>query len=172
MKKPAVTQLIDMLDKPALLRWANRQGLAGIDIAEERKRTKSLGSSMHEQIESRQFIDPEHARNFDRFTRDKEIVGLEGKIETEWFVGRYDAKIRWRGLTYLVDYKRSMSVYFETKLQLVAYAMAEPCDRLAVVSTPEFALMESGITDRSKYEQILIALSKIYTLRKQIEAGQ
>lgn len=169
MKKPAVTELIDMLHKPALMRWANKQGLLGVDISKERARTKADGVSMHEQIARREFTDPLHASNFARFVADKEIVYAEREIETEWFVGRYDCKLQWRGLTYLVDWKRSNAVYFETRLQLVAYAMAEPCDRLGIVSVPDFCLIESGIRERGPYQEILISLARVYRLRKEIE---
>jgi len=37
MKKPSVTELLRILDKPALLNWANKQGLLGIDISVKRK---------------------------------------------------------------------------------------------------------------------------------------
>lgn len=172
MKKPSVTQLIGMLDKPALLRWANRQGLQGIDIEKERARTKAAGGSLHEQIERREFADPLHAFNFDRFLRDKEILGREGRIETEWFVGRWDTKFSFRQATYVADYKSSRGVYFETKLQLVAYGMVEPCDRFAVVCIPDFEVIEVSLgADRQKFEDILIGLSKIWTLRQEIEAA-
>lgn len=169
MRKPSVTKLVDMLDKPALVRWANRQGLLGIDIDKERQRTKAAGTSMHEQIETGAFVEQAHARNFGRFMEGKEILRSEGAVETEWFVGRYDCKMRVDGLDYIIDYKSSQAMYFETRLQLVAYAMAEPCDRLAMVSVPDFYMIEANMADRAKYEDILIALAKIYALRWQIE---
>lgn len=169
--KPRVTDLIAQLDKPALLAWANRQGLAGIDIAQDRKRAKKAGTSLHEQIQARQFIDPLHAGNFARFIADKEIIAQEVRIETEWFVGRYDCKLKWKGLTYLVDWKSGNGLYFENKLQLAAYGMAEKMDRAAVVNIPDFIIREANIErDRAKYEQIIIALSKIYQLRQELGA--
>jgi hypothetical protein len=175
MNKPHVTQLLDLLNKPALITWANKQGLAGVNIAEIRNRTKAIGTSMHSQIESGAFDDPVHAGNFARFIADKEIVATERKIETEWFVGRYDVLLRYRGLLWMCDYKKSRRhrVYFEHALQLVAYAMAEPADKFAIVATPDFAFIEMKMTDaqRNKYESILINLSMIYTLRKEIEAS-
>lgn len=169
MKKPSVTQLVGMLDKPALMRWANKQGLLGIDVEKERARTKASGNSLHYQIERGEFIDPLHAASFSRFMADKVVVKAEGKIETEWFVGRYDCKIAYRGETWLADYKSGRGVYFETRLQLAAYSMAEPCDRLGVVHVPDFYLVDACVKDRSKYEDILIALSRIHSLRWEIE---
>jgi hypothetical protein len=170
MKKPSVTQLIGMLDKPALLRWANRQGLLGIDIEKERRKWLDDGTSIHAQIERREFIVPEHAANYARFIEDKEVISAEKWIETEWFIGRYDCKLRWRGSDWLVDWKSGAGIYLESKLQLVAYGMAEPADNFAVVNVPEFVLNDAKIGEnRRKFEDIMISLAKIHKLRWEIE---
>ncbi len=170
MKKPSVTKLIGMLDKPALMYWANKQGLAGIDIKKERARTKSEGNSLHKQIETRQFDDPRHAHYCDNFMRDKEVVRSEGKIETEWFVGRYDCRMKWRSAEFIFDWKSSGKLYFESKLQLAAYGMAEPANGYGIVSVPDFHFIDAKIDrDIGRYWDILIALSKIYALRWEIE---
>ena len=51
MKKPSVTQLTKILDKPALMSWANKIGLEGIRLDEYRKKVMSNGTSLHKQIE-------------------------------------------------------------------------------------------------------------------------
>lgn len=169
MKKPSVSQLVDQLDKPALMRWANKQGLLGIDIAQARRQSKEAGASLHDQIHTETFVDPIHASQHARFMSDKTIISRETDIETEWFVGRFDCAFNWRGLDYIADYKSGRGVYFESKLQLVAYGMAQAYDRLAVISIPDFILQEAGIErERERYESILIALSKIYTLRQEL----
>jgi CRISPR/Cas system-associated exonuclease Cas4 (RecB family) len=173
MKKPSVTELCDLLAKPALINWANKQGLAGIDIKAVRKESKAAGTSMHSQIEDGAFDDPLHAANFTRFASDKEILSAETKIETEWFTGRYDVLLNYRGEKWLCDYKKSRRhrIWFEHKLQLVAYGMAEPVDRFAIIATPDFAFIPLEITKehREKIEQIIVCLAKIWTLRKEIE---
>lgn len=159
-----------MLNKPALLKWANRQGLAGIDIDKARDESKADGLSMHEQIETGEFSDHDLAQAHMRFMSGKEVIARERKIETEWFVGRYDVLLRdGKGQTILADYKRNRSrrIYFENKLQLVAYSMAEPADRLAIVCLPDFAIVEC-FADREKCAQILIALSTICRLRSEM----
>ena len=52
MKKPHVTQLLDLLNKPALLNWANKIGLQGINIDEFRKNALRKGSARHREIEN------------------------------------------------------------------------------------------------------------------------
>ena len=79
MKKPSVTELIKLLDKPALMYWANKQGLAGIDIKTERKKWLNDGTSMHSQVEEyvknkTPFLNKDHQDNFDKFIFDKEIL--------------------------------------------------------------------------------------------------
>lgn len=170
MRKPSVTELLDILAKPALLEWANKQGLAGRSMRDIRDAAKASGLSMHEQIETGQFSDPVFAEQHARFMRDKEVIDREQRIETEWFTGRYDARLRHKGLTYLVDYKKSdrRVVYFEHKLQLGAYAMAIEADRLGVVCLPDCALVEVDV-DRKACAEMMIALARIYALRKEIE---
>lgn len=173
MTKPSVTELLDLLAKPALIAWANKQGLAGIDIAALRRQAKRDGTSLHEQIESGEFVDPQHAKAFAHFMRDKELIDQETKVETEWFVGRYDARLKWRGETWLIDYKKSDRpvVYFEHRLQLAAYALGTKADRFAIVAAPGFdmaeAVMRGGL---QKYQDIVIALSKIWTIQQEVES--
>jgi len=173
--KPTVTQLLKLLDKPALLNWANKQGLKGIDINQERKKYLNDGTSIHSQIENfirhgEQF-DSEYAQfQFTKFIENKEILGIENKIETEWFKGRYDIKLKYNDKIYLVDFKSNAKrIYLENKLQLVAYGMAEECDSFAVVSVPDFTIMNFNVKDRKPYEEILKSLSIIYNCKNEIE---
>jgi ATP-dependent exoDNAse (exonuclease V) beta subunit len=110
MKKPSVTQLLDLLAKPALIGWANKQGLAGIDIEISRKKTLEAGTSIHSQIENYckgegDFINDIDRTRFCYFKRDKKLLCVEKEIETEWFIGRYDVKFEHNGKHVIVDYK-------------------------------------------------------------------
>lgn len=166
--KPSVTELIKLLDKPALLIWANKQGLSGINISEDRNRRLSNGTSIHSQIEKyiregEPFISEQTQNNFKKFMLDKEIISIENKIETEWFTGRYDIKIRWNDKIYLMDFKLGVkNIYFEHKLQLIGYAMGTECDSFAIVKVPEFIVMNFCVQDRTPYQEILKSLSNIY----------
>ena len=173
--KPSVTDLLKLLDKPALLSWANKKGLEGVDISKERSKWLNAGTSIHSQIENyirkgEPFISEIDQSYFKCFIEDKEILGLENKIETEWFVGRYDIKVKWKNKIYLMDFKNnSKRIYFENKLQLIGYGMAEQCDCFAVVSVPSFTVMNFKVDNREPYEEILKCLSKIYTLKSIID---
>lgn len=176
MKKPSVTELIKLLDKPALLSWANKQGLQGVDISLKKKEWLDVGTSIHGQIENyikhgTPFINPAHQLFFDVFAKDKTFLNIEKEIETEWFTGRYDAMIEMRGCKYIIDYKLNhKTVYLENKLQLIAYGMAESCDKFAIVSIPDFKITEVTIGERDPYEKIIIALSSIYQAKQQINS--
>jgi len=176
MKKPSVSQLLDILSKPALIDWANKQGLLGIDLREKRKRSLAKGSSLHGQIE--RFVstgevmsEKSHQANLERFLSGKNVVSMEEDIETDWFVGRYDAKIEINGKIWMCDYKSGFKgkMYLENKLQLVAYAMAEHSDNLAIIGIPNFVMAPAFIKDRKPYEDILKSLSEIWKLKKGIE---
>lgn len=179
MNKPSVTQLVKLLDKPALLNWANKQGLAGIDISKKRQEWLNAGASMHSQIEGylkdgAAFVSEKDQNAFEVFLSGKKVISFESNIETEWFTGRYDIEIDWGGRNYIMDFKKDnkgiRSVYFEDKLQLVAYSMARPCEHFAIVSTPSFRVMQFKIEDKRPYIEILKALAVIYNQKQIIDA--
>lgn len=173
--KPSVTNLIQLLDKPALLNWANKIGLQGIKIDDYRKKSLSSGSSLHKQIENYvlhkvPFEKPENEINFNNFLFNKKIIDIEKKIETEYFTGRIDIKISINGFVYLCDFKSNQKyIYFENKLQLAAYSMAENCDGFAIISIPDFTFIPFAMPSKKSYQEIIINLSNIYKLKKQIE---
>jgi predicted RecB family nuclease len=169
-KKPSVTELLDLLSKPALISWANKLGLQGIDVKAKRKASLAAGTSIHAQIEAGCFEREIDSMSFAAFLQGKEILSTEQDIETDWFVGRYDVHLSDGGVEYIADYKRGFKgkIYLEHKLQLVAYTMAKPA-KMAIVPVPQFHLVPIEIEDRRPYEQMLIHLSHIWNLKKEIE---
>lgn len=170
MKKPTVTELIALLDKPALLKWANKIGLEGVSLEEFRAASKGKGISLHNQIQlffekKIPFIDPVVQESFDKFIVNKQIIDLEQNISTEWFVGRYDAKIKVGDKTYICDFKSNHNIYLEQKLQLSAYKMAYPeCD-IAIIEIPSFTFKPLEFNFK-KCELILKCLHKIWELKQ------
>lgn len=49
---PGVTTALNMLAKPALITWANRMGLKGIDTAKYKDEMAAIGTLTHDRIES------------------------------------------------------------------------------------------------------------------------
>jgi len=179
MKKPSISELLQLLDKPALLSWANKKGLEGIDISKEKKTWLNKGTSMHSQIEQfikngTPFVSEQVQADFKKFISDKQILGYEHDIETEYFVGRYDMKLKWHDEIVMVDFKSSSKgvmkkIYLEHKLQLIAYGMAEQCDKFAIVTLPDFSVIKFKIENREPYEGIIKALSHIHYQKQRIE---
>jgi len=175
--KPSVTQLIQLLDKPALLKWANKIGLQGIDLDTYRSNSKKNGTNLHNEIENYvknkiPFSSIEVQNNFINFFENKEILEIEKNIECEYFKGRLDIILNYKNQKYICDFKSNQTnVYFENILQLVAYKMCENCNNIAIVSIPNFELININISNYEPEEEILKSLSNIYKLKNQIKYG-
>lgn len=175
MKKPSVTELIKLLDKPALVKWANKMGLQGVNTDEYSKKVMQSGTDYHNQIEK--FL--KNGECFEsQLVQDKciefftgaDILGVEENIETDYFIGRVDVRYKKDGLLYVCDFKlNKKKLYLENKLQLVAYRMATGADKIGIVAIPYFQMLPVEITDYTPYEQILINLSNIYRLKGEID---
>lgn len=171
LNKPTVTELLDILNKPALMKWANKIGLQGISLDEYRAKSKKEGTSLHRQIENyvlhgQPFEDAKVQANFERFQVDKVFKEIEATIETEYFYGRLDAKIIYKGNLYLCDFKSNDGIYLEQKLQLSAYRMSDRNCKIAIVKIPEFTFKEVVIEDFTPYENLIYSLTQIYHLLK------
>lgn len=170
--KPSVTNLLSLLDKPALLKWANKIGLEGIHIDDYRSKAKDSGTSIHEAVENYLKFkilpdDEALAGRIKNFFADKEILEVEKSIETEWFIGRYDVKLKWKDFVFICDLKSNSKVYLETKLQLSAYKMADECDHVAVIHLPDFLIQPVSTTDY--HEGMIIKLSELFQIKHKLE---
>jgi len=171
--KPSITKLLELLDKPALLKWANKIGLEGIRLDDYRSKAKESGLSLHEEIENWlkykiPSADAEVQARIEKFFSDKEILAIEKNIETVFFTGRLDIKFKWKGFVFIADFKSSGKVYLETKIQLAGYKMAEECDHVAVIHLPE--LLIRPIDLMPEHGDMLIALSSVYNIKQKLEA--
>jgi hypothetical protein len=177
MKKPSVSNLISILDKPALLKWANKIGLEGIHIDDYQKQSKSDGISHHNQIENFvkyniEFEDKNLGLRWSHFVKDKEIIAIEQKIESDFFIGRLDCVLKYKDQMYICDFKSTKydKIFFEQKLQLVAYKICYPNYKIAIVKLPYLEFFEVDIdSDFEYYKNILIALSVIYENKLKIK---
>jgi len=175
-RKPSISKLLALLDKPALLYWANKIGLQGISLDDHRAKSKSDGNKLHNEImhyckEKTPFSDLEIQKRFENFLSKNgiEIISVEQSVENDYFQGRYDVKIKYRGKIYICDYKSSDKVYFENELQLMGYRMCEENCELAVIHIPDFKISLIDTSKSEEYETILMALSLIYECKYKIE---
>lgn len=177
MKKPSVTELLNLLDKPALMYWANKKGLEGFRLSDLRKKNTSKGISLHKQIE--EYIkngvpveDKLLKENIDRFLREVDVLDIEVDIETDKYKGRFDVRYIKNGKVYLGDFKTNQTrIYLENKLQLVAYSSGTMFkhDNYSIINIPTMEIQEVEIIDTKPYNEILNALSVIYNNKKIIE---
>lgn len=186
---PGVTTIIGILDKPALLRWANNQGLKGIDCFKDRDDKASIGSLSHamilahfkgEQVDTSDYTSNQidTAENsflkFLEWAKDKSFEPwyLEQPFVSEEF--GYGGTPDYVGLINqvptILDFKTG-GIYDEHYIQLTAYDMLikEPIDTLRILSigrdeTESFE--DKVIGNRAKYWQIFLHCLAIYGLRK------
>lgn len=171
MKKPSISELLGLLDKPALLGWANRIGLEGKTLIEARRANMAQGTSLHKQLErwllnKTPIQDEAFQESVQAFFADKNVIASEKPIEHEKFSGRLDVKYQTEdGTVWICDFKTNQSrLYRENKLQLAAYRMSEGCDRVAVISIPDMKLIEAEIPDFTPYEEMILHLVEVYRL--------
>jgi len=170
--KPTVSQLLELLNKPALMKWANNIGLQGIKLEDYQKESKSKGSSLHKQIENyfkykNPFENIEHQKALEYLFKDKKILSIEKNIENKWFRGRLDIEFEMNGNIYVADFKSNSSIYIENKLQLAAYRMGHAEYKTAIIQIPEMIIKEV-VFDYSRAELILKCLSKIYQIKNDL----
>ena len=174
IKKPSVTELIDILNKPALIGWANRIGLQGTSLDEYRKRVRVDGSKLHKDIENffmrgEMVPDLGMQKRLNDFISDKEVLECEKNVETEWFVGRFDIKFKWHESVCIADFKTNhTNIYLENRLQLAAYWMAELAEKVFIISVPDVSIIPVSIVDFDPYEEMLKCLSRIYFLKQSV----
>tara|TARA_R110000823_G_scaffold225280_1_gene353098 strand:- start:38 stop:571 length:534 start_codon:yes stop_codon:yes gene_type:complete len=173
-KIPTVTKLLSLLDKPALLKWANRIGLEGVKLEDYYKKSKAKGNSYHDQVEqmiklNKEIEDPIMREKFHVFFDGSNIMESEKNVTGEHWRGRYDVKFSRHGIVYLCDFKSNAKrVYLENKLQLVAYSEIESVDEIGIISLPDFTFHHVKIKNRKPYVGILKALSHIYQCKNEL----
>lgn len=172
MSKPTVSQLISLLDKPNLLKWANKIGLEGTRLEDYRKKSTGDGDNIHKQIENDfKYNIPFENDRFKQFKSRYEYVESEPKIECDHYRGRADVILKRDGLLYLFDFKNSNSIYFEQKLQLIAYKRVLKVDKIGIVNTDFFTenILDISPEDEKQYIKILSALVVIWNAKQEIQ---
>jgi hypothetical protein len=137
---PGVTTVIGVLDKPALVGWANRLGLQGIDSNKYRDESASIGTLAHylivcelaEQEPDLNNFTPEQVRRAEwslksfhnwrqRHTLEPVLVEKALVSDEHRFGGMVDFFGIVDGKPTLLDFKTSKAIYAEHKIQVSAY---------------------------------------------------
>ena len=158
----SVTKLIDLLNKPGLVYWANNIGLKGLSLNDYRVESSKNGTNKH--IEAQMYL--EEGVKFDGcFELDKSINGFEfvcceKEVKTDHLIGRIDLILKKDDLTYIIDFKSSEKIYLSTKLQLSTYKHMFNADKIGVINLNNMSLTILDI-DTSKYYELVKRLYQI-----------
>lgn len=161
----SVTKLISILDKPALLGWANKIGLQGIRLKDYQSKSKKGGNIRHKEVED--YLN--HGIEFKGFEKLKEtlksykVLGSEVDVNNGFILGRIDIVLEKNKKKYVCDLKSSKYIYISTKLQLSAYKHLLKADYICFINTEDLELKTIDI-DTSKYFEIIKRLYQIHKL--------
>ena len=161
----AVTKIIDLLDKPALVGWANKLGLKGLSLKEYYSQVTTDGNEKHYEIENyfKYGIEFKGCKVLAENLKDYEVIGVEETITNDFLIGRIDLVLKKDGIVYVCDFKRNKSIYLKTKLQLSTYKEMLNADKICFINSENFKLVEIKI-DTLKYYTIVKRLYQIHKL--------
>lgn len=174
MKKPSVSSLLDILNKPALISWANKLGLAGESVGAFSKSKMENGTKKHSEVEN--FLingvcleDNYRQERIELLFSDCEIIGMEESFETENYKGRTDIRFVKNGISYIADFKSKFKrPYLEHYLQLICYKLHFGCDKIAIIDLRDFQLNELSLEKEDIYHDIIKNLVSIYNLQQKL----
>lgn len=143
VRLPGVTTILGVLNKPALVKWANNLGLQGIDSSKYVDTLAGIGTLAHDMIhcdltgkklDTSEYSkkDIELAENclikyYDwKKDKDIEVIGSEMVVISEYYGygGTCDLVAKINGIITLLDIKTGKGIYDEMLTQVVAYGMA------------------------------------------------
>ena len=85
IRVPSVTTILGVLSKPALIPWANRLGLQGIDSSKYVDRLATIGTLAHYWIES--YLNGEEP-NLDQYSPEEKDLASNSVLKfLEWYDG-------------------------------------------------------------------------------------
>lgn len=139
---PGSTTVCGVLNKPALVRWANQLGLQGIDSTKYTDKAAKIGTLIHAMTESHITGNPiEDSEDYSQFDIEMATIGFNKYLEWEkghkiepifnekCFVsekhkygGTLDFYCKLDGKYTLVDFKSGKGIYNEHFLQVSSYA--------------------------------------------------
>ena len=192
---PGVTTIIGQLNKPALIIWANRLGLQGIDSSKFRDDKADIGTLAHEmilahlskrkpetedysknQIDAAEnaflsYLEWEKGHKIEPILTEKQLVSERYKYGgTLDFYGLVD------GVLEVTDFKTGSGIYDEMWLQVSAYGnlVPGPTNRYRILNIPrteDESFKEEVKTDLSLHFEAFLKLLDFYYINKQIKKG-
>jgi hypothetical protein len=189
-----VTTILSVLAKPALIAWANRLGLEGIDSSKYTDKAARIGTLAHYLIQCHiekttpdlneyspfeiskaenallSFLEWEKGKDIEPIANEMQLVSEKHK-----FGGTIDYYCKINGLYTLVDFKTGSGIYDEHYYQTCAYrqAMIEKgykVDQIRILNIPRIeteAFTEKIFNEFSIGWQIFECCLQIYNLKKE-----
>ena len=196
---PSVTTILSLLNKPALVKWANNLGLQGIDVTKYVDILADAGSLAHDMIldyfrgiitdtsECSQDVIKKAENAFLSFLewakqRKLEPVLVEHEMVSE--TKKYGGKCDWYGyedgIKTLLDFKTGSGIYEEHAIQLAAYKTLVEYDFAVPYKVERAMILRIPRTEDEKFEikvwtnldkqwEIFKRLLEIYQLQKEIK---
>ena len=195
---PGVTTILGVLNKPALVKWANNLGLQGIDSSKFVDEKAAIGTLAHQMIAdylrgektdtgeySKVQIDQAENAVLSFFEWEKthhiEPILIEEPMVSEIFCfgGTIDCLGRVNDKLYLIDLKTSGGIYPEMLIQLAAYKQlltehghnVDQTIILRVGRTEDEGFEERQANNLAKRWEIFQHALSIYQLQKEVKYG-
>jgi hypothetical protein len=192
---PSVTTITGQLNKPALIVWANKLGLQGIDSSKFRDDKADIGTLAHEMIlahlskrepetedYSKNQIDAAENSFLSYLEWEKQhlvtpiLTEFQAVSETHKYGGAFDFYGSIDDTLEVVDFKTGSGIYDEMWLQVAAYGqlIKEPIRRYRILNIPrteDESFKEEVKTDLSLHFEGFLKLLDFYYINKQIKKG-
>ena len=193
---PGVTTILGILNKPALVPWANKLGLQGIDSSKYVDEKAKIGTLAHQMIAdylkgvttdtseySKVQIDQAENATLSFFEWEKthpiEPILIEERIVSEeyGFGGTIDCLARLNGELCLIDFKTSRGIFPEMLIQVVAYRQlliesgydVTKINILRIGRTEDEGFEERLVNHLDKRWEIFLHCLEIYRLNKEVK---
>ncbi len=194
---PGVTTILGVLNKPALVPWANRLGLEGIDSSKYTDESARIGTLAHYLVQCHLTGENPDTSTYGSFEIDKaenallsyyewektrQIEPIENELplisEQYRYGGTIDCYCKINGEFWLLDFKTGKAIYPEMLTQLSAYVQllnengfpVEKARILRIGRDETEGFEERVITDFTKHNELFRHCLSIYQIQKQIGA--
>jgi len=193
---PGVTTILGVLNKPALVKWANNLGLQGIDSSKYVDDKADIGTLAHQMIAdylrgvetdtseySQKQID--QAENsvlsyleWEKAHTIKPILIEESLVSEDWhFGGQIDCLAELDGEQVLIDFKTSKGIYPEMLAQVSAYCIlleehgyaVRHARILRIGRDEDEGFEDMVVTRRDTRWQLFSACLEVYNLLKELK---
>jgi hypothetical protein len=193
---PGVTTILSVLNKPALVKWANNLGLQGIDSSKYVDEKAAIGTLAHQMIadylrsvetDTSEYskVQIDQAENavlsfleWEKTHHIKPILVEEPMVsELYKFGGTIDCLGQINGNLCLLDFKTSSGVFPEMMIQVVAYRQlliehGHKVDQVTILRigrTPDEGFEDRLVNEVDKCWQIFQHCLEIYRLQREVK---